>query len=176
MKERIKRIVVDKILGLHDTPERIAWGVAIGFFVACTPTMGLQLPLYVTLAVLLRANKVSGIVPTWLVNPFTMVPVYWGCAWVGARLLGREPLGIDDVEAIIGDFSWSRLGHALWSLGAELWLGGCAVGLACGAIAYPLILRAVRGYRRSKRSAAPGPASEASSSGEGVGIGEGAQP
>jgi uncharacterized protein (DUF2062 family) len=183
---RVKSIVVEKILGVHDTPQRIAWGVAIGFFVACTPTMGLQFPIYVTCAVLLRANKVSGIVPTWLVNPVTMVPFYWACWRVGALLLGTHDTqqGRERIDAITR-FSWAEIGQAgfwrelglaLWSLGAELWLGGVVVGLVLGAIAYPITLHAVRAYRRSKHPAAPGPVAEPGGADDSVGISESAQP
>ncbi len=162
---RLRRVIVDRILGLHDTPHRIAWGVFLGFVVAFTPTVGLQMLIYVFVATVLRANKVSGIPPIWLTNPVTVVPVYYACWRVGAFLLGTDSdpeRGRRIIDRLAGDgvdWSWSRLfergfwselGATLWSLGAELWLGGLLVGIFLGALAYPLTLYGVRAYRRAR--------------------------
>ena len=42
---------------------------------------------------------------------------------------------------------WSMVGDTLIMLGYELWIGGFAVGAATGAIAYPIALKAINGYR-----------------------------
>lgn len=162
---RLRRLIVDRILGLHDTPHRIAWGVFLGFLVAFTPTVGLQMIIYVFVATLLRANKVSGIPPIWLTNPITVVPVYYACWRVGAFLLGSDAdpdRGRRIIARLAGDgvaWSWGRLiegafwsevGSTLWSLGAELWLGGFVVGTLLGGAAYPITLSSVRAYRRAR--------------------------
>ena len=91
--EKLKDVVVHKILGLDDAPSRIAWGVFLGCVVAMTPTLGLQILLYVSLATLLRVNKLSGIPILFISNPFTAVPLYGFCWWVGNLLLH----GVDQV-------------------------------------------------------------------------------
>ena len=160
---RLRNLIVDRILGLHDTPHRIAWGVFLGFVVAFTPTVGMQMVIYLLIAAVLRANKVSGIPPIWLTNPVTVVPIYYGCWRVGAWVLGTDEdpeRGRRIIEHLAGGAGWSwgrllegafwsELGHTLWSLGAELWLGGVIVGSLLGAAAYPLTLWGVRAYRRA---------------------------
>ncbi|MBX3270968.1 MAG: DUF2062 domain-containing protein [Sandaracinaceae bacterium] len=162
---RLKRVVVDKILGLHDTPHRIAWGVFLGFVVAFTPTIGFQMMIFVAVAALLRANKVSGLPIVWVTNPFTAVPLYLLCWRVGAFVLGTDAdaeRGQRIIERLMGaetgwewgrlfegDF-WREVGATFWALGAELWLGGFVVGAALGAMAYPLTLWGVRAYRRAR--------------------------
>lgn len=159
---RLKRVIVNRILGLNDTPHRIAWGVFLGFVVAFTPTVGLQMVLFLAAATLLRSNKVSGLPVVWLTNPLTMVPIYFGCWRVGAFALGTDAdpeRGHRLIEQLRGaesewtmsrlveaDF-WSDLGATLWALGAELWLGGFVVGAGLGAIFYPITLWGVRLYR-----------------------------
>jgi uncharacterized protein (DUF2062 family) len=162
---RVRDVIVHRILGLNDTPHRIAWGVFLGFVVAFTPTVGLQMLIYVVVASLLRANKMSGIPPIWLTNPVTMVPVYLGCWRIGAFVLGtdgdpeRGERIIADLAGAEAEFRWGRLvegsfwaelGATLWELGAELWLGGFIVGATLGAIAYPLTHWGVRAYRRAR--------------------------
>ncbi len=163
--ERLKRVIVNRILGVNDTPHRIAWGVFLGFVVAFSPTVGLQMALFVAVATLLRANKVSGLPVVWLTNPVTLVPVYYACWRVGAFVLGTD----DDVargERIIADLVgaetgwewgrlfdvafWEQIGRTLVDLGAELWLGGFIVGAGLGAVFYPITIWAVRFYRRAR--------------------------
>lgn len=162
---RLKDVVVNRILGLRDTPHRIAWGVFLGFVVAFTPTVGFQMMLYVAVAAVFRANKVAGLPIVWITNPFTVVPIYYACWRIGAVVLGTggDPeRGAQIIDRLVGaengwDWSrlfdgafWEELGATLWALGAELWLGGVLVGAAFGALAYPLTLFGVRAYRRAR--------------------------
>jgi uncharacterized protein (DUF2062 family) len=160
---QVHRTLVERILGLEDTPHRIAWGVFLGSVIGFSPTVGVQMVLYFAAASLFRANKVSGIPAVWISNPVTMVPLYYGLWRLGAVLLGRpsDPeRGRELIHEVAGasEFSWSsltelafweRLWNVLWSIGAELWLGGLVVGLAFGAVAYGATLFGVRAYRRA---------------------------
>lgn len=162
---RLRDVVVNRILGLNDTPHRIAWGVFLGFVVAFSPTVGIQMILFVAVAALLRANKVSGLPVVWITNPVTVVPIYYACWRVGAFLLGtdddpergrriiRELQGAETGwtwERLIEWEFWAQLATTMWELGAELWLGGVLVGIVLGAMAYPLTLWGVRAYRRAR--------------------------
>jgi hypothetical protein len=162
---RLRDVVVNRILGLHDTPHRIAWGVFLGFVVAFSPTVGFQMMLFVAVATLFRANKVSGLPIVWITNPVTVVPVYYACWRIGAFLLdtdGDPERGARIIADLMGadtEWTWSRLfesefwagvGSTLWELGGELWLGGLVVGVVTGAAAYPLTLWGVRAYRRAR--------------------------
>ena len=162
---RLKGVIVDRILGLHDTPHRIAWGVFLGFVVAFSPTVGFQMLLFVAAATALRSNKVSGLPVVWLTNPATVVPVYYACWRIGAMVLGtdadpeRGTRLIDDLVGAKTGWQWGRLfdgafwaevGATFWALGAELWLGGLIVGVVLGAIAYPVTYWSVRVYRRAR--------------------------
>jgi uncharacterized protein (DUF2062 family) len=162
---RLRDVIVNRILGLNDTPHRIAWGVFLGFVVAFTPTVGLQMLIYVLVASIFRANKMSGIPPIWLTNPITMVPIYLGCWRIGAFVLdtdGDPERGNRIIASLAGaeaEFSWGRLleggfwielGGTMWELGAELWLGGLVIGATLGGIAYPLTRYGVLAYRRAR--------------------------
>ncbi|HJL19733.1 MAG TPA: DUF2062 domain-containing protein [Sandaracinaceae bacterium LLY-WYZ-13_1] len=162
---RLRGVVVNRILGLNDTPHRIAWGVFLGFVVAFSPTVGFQMMLFVAVAAVFRANKVSGLPVVWITNPVTVVPVYWACWRVGAFVLGTDEdpeRGRQIIERLMGADTgwtwgrlveaafWAELGATLWELGAELWLGGLLVGVVTGALAYPATLWGVRAYRRAR--------------------------
>ncbi len=165
---RTKRIVIDRILGLHDTPHRIAFGVFLGFLIGWSPTMGLQIFFYLVAASILRANCISGIPPILLTNPLTAFPIYvfnwrigrWllnsagGNADAAAEAMERERLDRFFEEFSIrnmfdGDY-WTDLGPSLKALGIELLFGCFIVGLACGILGYIATYYGVLAYRRRK--------------------------
>lgn len=165
---RAKQVITERILGLSDTPRRIAWGVFIGTVVAWTPTIGLQIVIYVTLATLLRANKVAGIPILFISNPVTAVPLYWFCWRVGALALGSSADAssfqaleerLAGAEANAAETSllaemwsaefWQDVGQVLMDLGLELWAGSLVVGFAMAIPSYFLTLWAVSAYRKN---------------------------
>jgi len=165
---RLKDIFVHRILGVDDTPHRIAWGVLLGSIVAWTPTIGLQIVIYVAAASVVRANKVSGIPILFISNPFTAVPLYYFAWKVGAFVLRGGNVDSVDGEALVRErletnvsgqswmediFTaefWSDLGATLVQMGGELWLGSLVMGVLMGIPCYFLTLWAVRSYRRAK--------------------------
>ena len=88
--KRLKNFFVHRVLHVDDTPHRIALGVAIGVFVAWTPTIGFQMPLTVALAWLLGANKLFSVPFVWISNPLTFVPIYMPNYLVGRWILGSD--------------------------------------------------------------------------------------
>jgi uncharacterized protein (DUF2062 family) len=166
---RLQQIVIHNILHLDDTPHRIAWGVFIGSVVAFTPTLGLQIVIYLPLAALLRANKVSGIPLLFITNPLTAAPVYYVTWWVGAAVLNPEQevtpatiktwlgntgrtLRDDGLTGLLqGDF-WAEAGRLLGATGAELWVGGLLCGLIVGLPAYLWTRWAINALRRLREA------------------------
>jgi uncharacterized protein (DUF2062 family) len=165
---RLVDVVVHRILGVDDTPHRIAWGVLLGFVVAWTPTLGFQIMIYVAIASLLRANKISGIPILFISNPFTAVPLYWFCWWVGAFILRGGNVDSDEGHQVVqerlahasGEQSWLTdiftahfwmdLGQTLLAMGGELWLGSFVLGFATGVPSYFVTRWAVRAYRAAR--------------------------
>jgi hypothetical protein len=160
--------VLHRVLHLDDTPHRIAFGVFLGFVVGATPTLGLQMLIYVAIAALLGANKLSGILPVWISNPLTAVPLYYGNWWVGRLLLTGSvdgaAAGGDALEAAAAGGptsfaqvdSWRDAVDAVFALGAELWVGSLVVGVVSGAVAYWITYRSVVAYRARRAGAAGG--------------------
>lgn len=166
---RVKNVIVHRILGVDDTPHRIAFGVFLGFLVGWTPTLGFQIVIYVAVATLLRANKVSGIPIVFITNPFTAVPLYW-LAWrVGSFVMhpfddpasqeGRATVETLAEEAppetygLTHFFSaefWANAWSSLVEMGAELWVGCFLLGLATGIPGYAITYFAVKANRQRK--------------------------
>jgi uncharacterized protein (DUF2062 family) len=148
---RLRDIVVHRILGVADTPHRIAWGVFLGSVVAWTPTIGLQIMIYVAVATLLRANKISGVPVLFFTNPVTAVPVYWFAWKVGCGVLGRSSAaGLAAVPRDLGEASLAEIGHALVGMGAELWVGCLVLGVITGLVGYAATYWGVLAFRRAR--------------------------
>lgn len=168
---RLQQIIVHNILHLDDTPHRIAWGVFIGALVAFTPTLGLQILIYIPIAALLNANKISGIPILFISNPFTAVPLYYMTWKVGAAVMQPEEevtqatirqwlgdtgraLKSDGIGRLLEADFWRQAGRLLASTGAELWIGGLLCGIAVAVPTYFLTrwgINAVRHLREGRR-------------------------
>lgn len=168
---RLKQIVLHNILHLDDTPHRIAWGVFIGTMIAFTPTLGLQIVIYLPLAALLRANKLSGIPVLFISNPFTAVPLYYTTWSIGALVMRPETeVTHDTIHSWLGTMGrslkaggvhrllegefWVDAGRLLASTGGELWVGGLVCGLVVALPLYFLTrwgINAVRHLREGRR-------------------------
>ena len=162
---RIRQIVAHNILHLDDTPHRIAWGVFIGAMIAFTPTLGVQIVLYIPIAALLRANKASGIPILFISNPLTAVPLYYTTWKVGAAVLHPDSeVTRDTIQGWLGDTGralkdqgigrlleadfWMSAGRLLASTGAELWVGGLICGLVVAVPVYFVTRRGINAVRR----------------------------
>lgn len=117
---------------LEDTPERIARGCAFGVATAFLPMFGQSL-LGALLARLCGGNVIAALPWTWISNPLTTVPIWYGCYRFGALLVpGHQAVGWEVMTVTA-----ARLEAASWSQ-ALADLGGLL-----GAMAWPLILGTV---------------------------------
>jgi hypothetical protein len=98
--------VMHWLVGLRGSPEAIARGLAIGLFVAFTPTIGVQLILAAALATLLGASRAAALVPVWITNPVTIPPIYGFTYMVGSWFFPGPPA--------------NRMAEVLSGLGARL--------------------------------------------------------
>ena len=165
--KRLRTFVVDKILGVHDSPHRIALGVAIGIFVTWTPTIGFQMALTVALSALFRANKVVGVPLVWISNPATLwmyIPNYL----LGCRLLGETPSTDMLLAALSKAFGVNESGlkerfmtvvQTLWDVLAPLMLGSVIIGGILGVLSYAATYKGVQVFQ-AKRAAAGAPPAE----------------
>ncbi len=133
------RSIYAKLLMLDDTPHRISLGMAIGIFIAWTPTVGFQMMLAIPLAYLFRANRMASVIGVYLSNPLTFLPMYWLDYHLGAMLLGN-PLTFGEFREILMTDDWAQWWWGLLSVGIELtaaiWLGGLILGACFGVLAY----------------------------------------
>ena len=149
---RLKRLVFHHLLHADDPPYRLAMGVALGVFIAFTPTVGIQMMLGAFFAWVLRANKAVAVAVVWISNPVTTVPMYYGCYKVGEAVVGsggrdwawwselmKPPIGW--WSGVV--FYWERL----WEVAVPLWTGSLITATILGVPTYFLCYYVIRIYR-----------------------------
>lgn len=161
MFEQAKQIV-RRILHADDSPRKIAWGVALGLFVAATPTLGVQMMVAAALAWLLRGNQAAAVAVVWVTNPYTALPVYWFEYRLGHWLVGGPRVDISWYKHLLSAdkhegwlaylrFVYYELVQVFW----PLWVGSILTGLVWGIVSYHLTYQVVcryRAYRQQRAS------------------------
>ena len=148
------------MLMLDDSSHRIALGAAIGMFIAMTPTVGVQMVLVLTFALLTRPffrfNKVAALLMVYVSNPLTVVPIYWfnyklGLIYFPGSISRQEFEKIFQYEGL--SEWWSSLTRLFVEVGVPLVAGSLVMATCCGLATYPIVLRVIRNLRRAERKA-----------------------
>ena len=133
----------------------------MAMLVAFTPLVGLQTVIAIGLAALFRANKAICIPTVWITNPFTIVPIYGACLWLGRIVTGSPIVGegagfhfeLEHQQAFAFyelEF-WRRSLSQLAGLGVELWIGCILIGTVAGVATYFIARWGVISYRERRR-------------------------
>jgi len=161
---RVENFVVYRILHADDTPHRLALGLALGIFIAWTPTIGLQMVLVLLLAPVIRANGRVGIPMVWISNPLTIALIYYPNYLVGHFIMGsfveqaspghsfqqiQEQLSnIQQTGHFFSVAFWQEVGRLVLDIGVvDLIVGSVVVGLVLGLVIYIVSYRFIVWYR-----------------------------
>jgi len=166
INNKVVRFLKYRVLHADDSTRRIAFGLALGVFVAYTPPLGHHMLLVIFLCSIFRANKFVGLTFIWLSNPFTYVVLYYPNYLLGRWLLGVfrtagevEPSQISAIfnkslsfgHVITGFYTskfWHELGSFFVQIGFEMFTGGLIIGSIVAGLAYFTSYRIIDGYRR----------------------------
>ena len=115
-------------------PHLMAGGVAVGVFVAFTPTCGVQMIIAAALCILLRVNLPLSAMATWITNYVSSPFIYYWCFRLGAYILNQ-------------DITWTKSTHEILSVPARklfevipaLWVGGIIIGGIGALVSYWLV-------------------------------------
>ncbi len=143
--QRNLRVSFLRVRRLKGHPGKVAGGVAIGVFLAMTPTVPLQTVLAVLVAFLFRQSKLAAIFALLVNNPISMPFIYLLDYKLGQVVTGGAALDFSNVT-----FSISRLINLGWSLSYPLLIGGLITGLIGAIPAYFLTRRLILHYRQQR--------------------------
>ncbi len=137
--------LIRPILVLRDSPHSLALGLALGLWVALTPTVGIQMPIVVVIGTVIGANRLAGIAMCWISNPITFVPMYYGYYLLGLVILGRDGKSYGQIEkevSMTADLgNWELIKYFFDVFGAPLWIGSLVIATVLAVPCYPLARR-----------------------------------
>ncbi len=154
----VRHFVVYRLLRADDPPYKLAMGVAVGMFVAFTPTMGLQTVFSAALAWVLRANMAVGLPLVWISNPATMLFIYYPLYLLGTMMTGHDDVGFPWFKDLFNPVNfpdgWWPTAQYFWTKTLEvflpLWLGCIVFGLALAIPSYYFTYGMIYRYRMKK--------------------------
>ncbi len=85
----IRKNVVDPLVFSRHPPWFDAAGVSLGFVIGFAVPMGGHILSLGLLRLALRFNFILALAVSSVVNPFTIIPLYYGYYWLGSLVLGR---------------------------------------------------------------------------------------
>ena len=129
MKKLLKifKSISSRLLSINDKPEKIAFGYAVGIFLATTPFIGLKMPIALMVTYLFKWSKLASVIGVYHINVFT-APLYYGLSYSA----GKCTLGFNshfvfphhaDIKLIINCFAGS------WDIFLSLLVGGLIIGM-----------------------------------------------
>jgi uncharacterized protein (DUF2062 family) len=138
-----------EVVGVHESPERLAAAWALGIAIGLSPLMGLHTVLALVLALLFRLNKVDVLLGTLVINPWTLPAYFPAAVFLGKRITGvhiprfvrHNPSEILRAAMWHDNAPWLRSVLLAWSVGATVF--ALLVGLGM----YFLLKRLIRVHR-----------------------------
>ncbi|MFC1869410.1 DUF2062 domain-containing protein [Thermodesulfobacteriota bacterium] len=135
----------ERFIKIRGEPRKIALGLALGLFIAMSPTMGLQIPIAVIIAALLKWNKFSAAAGVWITNPVT-APLFYGATY----FLGKKLLGIGHTYSPTDGQGMKPLSILLHKAPDALWamiIGGVILGIPIALAGYYFAYSAIKRYQ-----------------------------
>lgn len=116
---------------LHVDEYALARGIAVGLFIGLTPTVGIQTLLMLIASMTFRANFLAAFAVSWISNPLTMAPLYFGFNRIGDVVFGW----------LLDSMAWlSGVSEDIVRETAAMFLGSLVVAIPATVIGYFLFL------------------------------------
>lgn len=149
---------IHRLIPFNESPYRIAMGCACGIFCSVLPIVG-QTFLSMIAARLLKASVIASIPWSFISNPLTTLPLWYGGYRLGSWIMPgkHKPLSNDEIHALMQNFaqmdwtqSLSLLSTEVWKALQPLWLGTVVTGLVMAVPSFILIYYVAKGILRRR--------------------------
>ncbi len=115
--------------------ENLARGLALGMFVAFTPTIGFQMILVCILILLYPGNMPVALAACWITNPFTAPPIYYVEYKIGVWIMSVT--GFQATKYIdMGDIAQM---DDIYEVAGSMWIGSLFVSILVAIASYWLM-------------------------------------
>ncbi len=157
---RSVRYAYVRLVRINDSPQKIAWGLAVGVFLGVFPTFGLGTLVALALAIVFKFNRAAAILGSLIMNPLT-TPFFWTASSVlGALLVNRDwHHTLKMVQAFSGHLrlvdlttreGWAFLLKGLGTGIHVYLLGNILISLVLAVTFYIAALHVTRAYRERR--------------------------
>lgn len=147
--------LVKPVLTVKDTPHALALGIAVGLWVSLTPTVGIQMTVVFILGTLIKANRIAGVAMTWISNPATFLPMYYGYYRVGILITGEDPISFGALKTNVSEYQgWDLVVYFFEFVGKPMWIGSLLIATIISVPAYPLCRRFFENREKKRLSLA----------------------
>ncbi|MCF8070226.1 MAG: DUF2062 domain-containing protein [Desulfobacterales bacterium] len=135
------KVYIKKVKKLQGDPHYVAMGMAVGVFVAITPTIPLHTVIAIALAIVLKCSKPAAALGVWFSNPLTIPPLYYASLKAGKLIYG------DLIPLEMQYESVTDLLHMGWKAAVVMLTGGVVLGIVPGIMAYYITLKIFKSIR-----------------------------
>lgn len=142
------RALVREVLHTGTTPTRTAASLAVGLAVGLSPLLGFHTLIVILVAFLFGLNRIAAILASCIFNPWTAVPIVLLELKVGALCLGHP----GDLPKFDGGGTRVLMASLAPYL-ADYVVGAFLVAAGSGSLAFPVLLLAVKRWRRLRDGA-----------------------
>jgi len=105
----------------HISRHSLAGGLALGLFLACTPTIPFHMVLAALFAIFLRVNLPVAVITCWVNNPLTMFFIYTSSLKMGQFLAG-------DSGSVLQVRQFGESWESFYKYTSYLWTGSLVLG------------------------------------------------
>ena len=145
IRGKVYDYVIKPLAGSRNSPHHDALGVSLGLIVGFGAPLGSHMLILGIARLIFKFNFMVAFGFTFVVNPFTVIPLYYGYYLLGSFLLGESPsLSFENFKSAMGpvmetDHFWETV-LAFFHLGEMIvrrWLVAAAfVGVLTGGLGY----------------------------------------
>lgn len=144
------------MLGRDEPPELVAASFALGVTISFTPLLGFHWIIALTLAVVLKLNKVDVLLGTLVVNPLTIGPIAAVAIPIGRLVFRaeREALSHLPWKEFLNTSFWTHAAPRMRVIGLQWAAGMFVLSLVAGALTYVVLVHVIRAHRSRLAAAA----------------------
>jgi uncharacterized protein (DUF2062 family) len=135
------------------SPEKIAFAFALGVFIGFFPILGTHTALAFGMAWVFRVNPMVTFGGSFVNNPWTIAPIFFGSYYLGIFLVGGDR---KEINVQFSKLNWHTIMELIRVMGVPYVVGGLVSGVVASVVTYFIMLRMVKIYR-SRQAAPPAP-------------------
>ncbi len=144
-RSKFRKHFIEPFISSRNPPWFDARGVAVGLFIGLGIPVGTQMMVLGLLRLLFRFNTIIAFACTWVNNPVSIIPMYYGYYCLGSLVLGRQVImSAEDFQTLMRpmlypEYFWhsaQAFVYLGWDIVVRWSVAALIVSATCGLIGY----------------------------------------